>query len=91
MSHILDKSSAQAALRLLHGYRLLDKPLVIEFGRAKNDCNKDRKMEDSEKSSKVQARVNNLDKKEVVIPDISIWLREEQTYFVCSVYGMLKI
>lgn len=60
-----DEDSALAALRLLHGYRLLDKPLVIEFGREKKE---DRKMEDNEKSSKVQTSVKNLDKKEVVTP-----------------------
>ncbi|XP_062393216.1 RNA-binding protein 41 [Sardina pilchardus] len=38
-----DKESAQAALGLLHGYRLLDKPLVIEFGREKKDCKEDKK------------------------------------------------
>ncbi|XP_041949525.1 RNA-binding protein 41 [Alosa sapidissima] len=38
-----DKESAQAALGLLHGYRLLNRPLVIEFGREKKACKEDMK------------------------------------------------
>ncbi|XP_028839663.1 RNA-binding protein 41 isoform X2 [Denticeps clupeoides] len=52
-----DKDTAQAALELLNGYRLLDKPLVIEFGRQRVEegvLGKDRKtssgvMEEKEK------------------------------------------
>ncbi|TRY99116.1 hypothetical protein DNTS_007004 [Danionella cerebrum] len=33
---LTDVESAGAALELLHGYRLLDKPLIIEFGREKS-------------------------------------------------------
>lgn len=34
---LADVESAQAALDLLNGYMMLDKPLVIEFGRKKNE------------------------------------------------------
>uniref|UniRef100_A0A4W4GP54 RRM domain-containing protein n=1 Tax=Electrophorus electricus TaxID=8005 RepID=A0A4W4GP54_ELEEL len=34
-----DIETAQAALEMLNGYRLLDKPLVIEFGRERKDPN----------------------------------------------------
>lgn len=32
----IDVKSAQAALDLLNGYKLLEKPLIIEFGRERN-------------------------------------------------------
>lgn len=32
-----DVECAQAALELLNGYRMLDKPLIIEFGRKKSE------------------------------------------------------
>lgn len=40
-----DKDIAQAALDLLHGYRLFDKPLIIEFGRERKG---DRKIQEFE-------------------------------------------
>ncbi|KAG7484736.1 hypothetical protein MATL_G00053070 [Megalops atlanticus] len=42
-----DVETAQAALELVNGYRLLDKPLVIEFGRERQDGEKDKGRESS--------------------------------------------
>ncbi|XP_036379794.1 RNA-binding protein 41 [Megalops cyprinoides] len=42
-----DVETAQAALELVNGYRLLDKPLVIEFGRQRQDGEKDKGTESS--------------------------------------------
>ncbi|KAL2094702.1 hypothetical protein ACEWY4_009421 [Coilia grayii] len=67
-----DKESAQAALELLHGYRLLDKPLVIEFGREKKDREENRMMQDGGSSSRKQVTINNFDKKEVIKPDAPV-------------------
>ncbi|XP_034461708.1 RNA-binding protein 41 isoform X2 [Hippoglossus hippoglossus] len=40
-----DAETAQNALRLIHGYRLLGKPLVVEFGRERQEEEKQKKEE----------------------------------------------
>ncbi|XP_033834361.1 RNA-binding protein 41 [Periophthalmus magnuspinnatus] len=42
-----DVETAQKALNLLHGYRLLGKPLVVEFGREKHDSAQQQNQERS--------------------------------------------
>jgi len=34
---LADAETAQRALQLVHGYRLLGKPLVVEFGRERRE------------------------------------------------------
>ncbi|KAM9348556.1 RNA-binding protein 41 [Symphorus nematophorus] len=45
-----DAEAAQTALRLVHGYRLLGKPLVLEFGRERQegDRQKEKKVQEEE-------------------------------------------
>lgn len=54
-----DAESAQAALELLNGYRMLDKPMIIEFGRKKSE-----KTEAKTDGSSVDAN-NTLGQKEI--------------------------
>ncbi|XP_063059189.1 RNA-binding protein 41 [Engraulis encrasicolus] len=67
---LADTESAKAALELLHGYRLLDKPLVIEFGREKRD-QENTSMQQAEGHSK-QVTINNFDKKEIIQPNAPV-------------------
>uniref|UniRef100_A0A3Q3JLZ4 RNA-binding protein 41 n=1 Tax=Monopterus albus TaxID=43700 RepID=A0A3Q3JLZ4_MONAL len=48
---LLDAETAQKALQLVHGYRLLGKPLVVEFGRERQEeeQQKKKKVEDEDK------------------------------------------
>ncbi|XP_073335375.1 RNA-binding protein 41 [Pagrus major] len=41
-----DSETAQKALQLVHGYRLLGKPLVVEFGRERQEDEKQKKKEE---------------------------------------------
>ncbi|KAM9846448.1 RNA-binding protein 41, partial [Aulostomus maculatus] len=47
-----DAETAQKALQLVHGYRLLGKPLVIEFGRERKEEEKEREDVKEEERSK---------------------------------------
>ncbi|KAM4620569.1 RNA-binding protein 41 [Polymixia lowei] len=49
-----DTETSQKALQLVHGYRLLGKPLVIEFGRERKEEEKQRREEEEEKQRKVE-------------------------------------
>ncbi|XP_036976250.1 RNA-binding protein 41 isoform X2 [Acanthopagrus latus] len=43
-----DAETAQKALQLVHGYRLLGKPLVVEFGRERQEDEKQKKKKEEE-------------------------------------------
>lgn len=45
---LADTETAQKALQLVNGYRLLGKPLVIEFGRQRSDEEKERREKEEE-------------------------------------------
>ncbi|XP_041863837.1 RNA-binding protein 41 isoform X2 [Melanotaenia boesemani] len=45
-----DTETAQNALQLVHGYRLLGKPLVVEFGRERQEEHKQKEQEEKETS-----------------------------------------
>lgn len=48
---LADAESAQKALQLVHGYRGLGKPLVVEFGRERQEDEKPAKeVQEEEKS-----------------------------------------
>lgn len=53
-----DTETAQNALRLVHGYRLLGKPLVVEFGRKRQEEEKQMEQE-GEKEMKIKEQRNN--------------------------------
>ncbi|XP_042355344.1 RNA-binding protein 41 [Plectropomus leopardus] len=44
-----DAGTAQKALQLVHGYRLLGKPLVVEFGRERQEEEKQKEKQEEEK------------------------------------------
>ncbi|XP_062261784.1 RNA-binding protein 41 isoform X2 [Platichthys flesus] len=54
---LTDAETAQNALRLIHGYRLLGKPLVVEFGR-------ERQEEETQKKEEQQKEENKQKKEE---------------------------
>ncbi|XP_072230998.1 RNA-binding protein 41 [Leuresthes tenuis] len=45
-----DAETAQNALQLVHGYRLLGKPLVVEFGRERQEEEKPKRQEEKQKN-----------------------------------------
>ena len=45
---LADAETAQKALQLVHGYRLLGKPLVVEFGRERQEDEKQKKKKEEE-------------------------------------------
>ncbi|KAM4544466.1 RNA-binding protein 41 [Odontesthes bonariensis] len=45
-----DAKTAQNALQLVHGYRLLGKPLVVEFGRERQEEEKPKRQEEKQKN-----------------------------------------
>ncbi|XP_010790693.1 RNA-binding protein 41 [Notothenia coriiceps] len=44
-----DAETAQKALQLVHGYRLLGKPLVVEFGRERQEDEKQKEKQEERK------------------------------------------
>uniref|UniRef100_A0A3P9PEU6 RNA-binding protein 41 n=1 Tax=Poecilia reticulata TaxID=8081 RepID=A0A3P9PEU6_POERE len=55
-----DTQTAQNALRLVHGYRLLGKPLVVEFGRERQEEEKQMEQE-GEKEMKIKEQRNTTE------------------------------
>lgn len=55
---LADAETAQNALRLLHGYRLLGKPLVVEFGRERQE--EEKQKERAGQEEKKWIRRNHL-------------------------------
>lgn len=51
-SLLADAETAQKALQLVHGYRLLGKPLVVEFGRERQEEEKQKEEVQEEKNRK---------------------------------------
>jgi len=47
---LADAETAQNALQLVHGYRLLGKPLVVEFGRERQEEEKLKQQEEKQKN-----------------------------------------
>lgn len=47
-----DAETAQKALQMVHGYRLLGKPLVVEFGRERQEEEKQKEEEGRRKEEK---------------------------------------
>uniref|UniRef100_UPI0037E994D6 RNA-binding protein 41 n=1 Tax=Semicossyphus pulcher TaxID=241346 RepID=UPI0037E994D6 len=50
-----DAETAQKALQLVHGYRLLGKPLVVEFGRERQEEGKQKEQEVKEETKNIDA------------------------------------
>lgn len=48
-SPLADAETAKKALQLVHGYRLLGKPLVVEFGRERQEEEKQKEEVQEEK------------------------------------------
>ncbi|XP_047234447.1 RNA-binding protein 41 isoform X3 [Girardinichthys multiradiatus] len=55
-----DTETAQNALQLVHGYRLLGKPLVVEFGRKRQEEEKQMEQEGEKKEIKRQKNPSDL-------------------------------
>lgn len=51
-----DTETAQKALQLVHGYRLLGKPVVVEFGRERREEQKHKEEEVEEEQDQKKQR-----------------------------------
>lgn len=50
---LADAEIAQKALQLVHGYRLLGKPLVVEFGRERQEEEKQKENEGQDENKTI--------------------------------------
>ncbi|XP_075958247.1 RNA-binding protein 41 [Anarhichas minor] len=58
-----DAETAQRALQLVHGYRMLGKPLVVEFGRERREEEKQEEKQEEEKEEEKQEEKQEEEKK----------------------------
>lgn len=55
---LADAETAQKALQLVHAYRLLGKPLVVEFGRQRQE---EEKQKETEVQEEKKLKKSNMD------------------------------